>query len=79
MRGAAPAIASCRLATVVSMPAAAMQFPLAHPAVCAVIPGPRTAAEFNENLPLFSQKIPAAFWAEMKAQGLIHAAAPVPA
>ncbi len=63
----------------VSMPAAALQFPLAHPAVCAVIPGPRTAAEFNANLPLFTQKIPAALWSDLKTAGLLHPDAPVPA
>ena len=42
----------------VPLPAAALQFPLAHPVVAAVIPGPRNATEFNENLPLFTLKIP---------------------
>jgi D-threo-aldose 1-dehydrogenase len=63
----------------VPLPAAALQFPLAHPAVCAIIPGPRSAAEFNANLPLFTQPIPAALWSDLKAAGLLHAAAPVPA
>ena len=31
----------------VPLPAAALQFPLAHPAVAAIIPGPRNAAEFT--------------------------------
>lgn len=62
----------------VPLPAAALQFPLAHPVVCAIIPGPRTAAEFNENLPLFTQKIPAGLWFDLKAQGLLHQDAPVP-
>ena len=62
----------------VPLPAAALQFPLAHPVVCAIIPGPRTAAEFNENLPLFTRKIPAGLWSDLKAQGLLHQDAPVP-
>jgi D-threo-aldose 1-dehydrogenase len=62
----------------VPLPAAALQFPLAHPVVCAIIPGPRTATEFNENLPLFTQKIPASLWSDLKAQGLLHKDAPVP-
>ena len=62
----------------VPLPAAALQFPLAHPAVCAVIPGPRTAAEFEANLPLFSTPIPAGLWRDLKAAGLLHPAAPVP-
>ena len=62
----------------VPLPAAALQVPLAHPVVCAIIPGPRTAAEFNENLPLFTQKIPSGLWSDLKAQGLLHKDAPVP-
>lgn len=62
----------------VPLPAAALQFPLAHPVVCAIIPGPRTAAEFNENLPLFTRKIPAGLWSDLKSQGLLHQDAPVP-
>ncbi len=34
----------------VPLPAAALQFPLAHPAVAAIIPGPREPAEFRANL-----------------------------
>jgi len=62
----------------VPLPAAALQFPLAHKAVCAVIPGPRTAAEFNENLPLFTMTIPPALWSDLRQQGLLHPNAPVP-
>ncbi len=62
----------------VPLPAAALQFPLAHPAVCAIIPGPRTAAEFNENLPLFTRNIPAGLWSDLKTAGLLHKDAPVP-
>jgi D-threo-aldose 1-dehydrogenase len=63
----------------VPLPAAALQFPLAHPAVCAIIPGPRSAAEFDENLPLFTQSIPAALWSDLKSAKLLHPEAPVPA
>jgi D-threo-aldose 1-dehydrogenase len=63
----------------VPLAAAALQFPLAHPVVCSVIPGPRTAAEFNENLPLFTMKIPAGLWSDLRQQGLLPANAPVPA
>ena len=62
----------------VPLPAAALQFPLAHPAVCAIIPGPRTAAEFAENLPLFTRTIPAGLWSDLKAAGLLRQDAPVP-
>jgi D-threo-aldose 1-dehydrogenase len=63
----------------VPLAAAALQFPLAHPAVASVIPGPRTGAEFNENLPLFTMKIPAGLWSDLRGEGLVHPAAPVPA
>jgi D-threo-aldose 1-dehydrogenase len=62
----------------VPMPAAAFQFPLAHPAVCAIIPGPRNAAEFNENVPLFTFPIPGALWSDLKTAGLVRQDAPVP-
>ena len=62
----------------VELPAAALQFPLAHKAVCAIIPGPRTAAEFNENLLLFTRKIPAGLWSDLRTEGLLHPEAPVP-
>lgn len=62
----------------VPLPAAALQFPLAHPAVCAIIPGPRTAAEFDANLPLFTMPIPAGLWADLRSAGLMHPRAPTP-
>src|SRR5437588_10996667 len=62
----------------VPLAAAALQFPLAHPAVAAIIPGPRSAEEFRANLALFAQPIPAALWQELRHAGLLHPAAPVP-
>lgn len=63
----------------VPLAAAALQFPLAHPVVACVIPGPRSAEEFNTNLPLFTMKIPASLWSDLRNEGLLHDAAPVPA
>jgi len=63
----------------VPLAAAALQFPLAHPQVAAIIPGPRSAAEFVSNLDLMTHRIPGALWAELRAAGLLHAAAPTPA
>jgi D-threo-aldose 1-dehydrogenase len=63
----------------VPLPAAALQFPLAHPAVAAIIPGPRNPAELAENLELLRRPIPAALWDELREAGLLHAAAPTPA
>jgi D-threo-aldose 1-dehydrogenase len=62
----------------VPLPAAALQFPLGHPAVAAIIPGAVTPAEVEQNLAHFRTAIPADLWAELKAEGLLHPAAPVP-
>jgi D-threo-aldose 1-dehydrogenase len=62
----------------VPLAAAALQFPLAHPAVAAVIPGPRNVAEFAANLELWRRPIPAALWAELRQAGLLHPQAPTP-
>ncbi len=63
----------------VPLPAAALQFPLAHPAVAAIIPGPRDADEFRANLDLLRHPIPAALWDDLRRAGLLHPEAPVPA
>ncbi len=63
----------------VPLAAAALQFPLAHPAVAAIIPGPRNADEFQTNLGLFRQPIPAALWDDLRQAGLLHPDAPPPA
>ena len=62
----------------VPLAAAALQFPLAHPAVAAIIPGPRGADEFNANLKLLRHPIPAALWSDLRQAGLLHPDAPVP-
>ena len=63
----------------VPLAAAALQFPLAHPVVAAVIPGPRSVEEFHANLALLQCPIPARLWADLRAAGLLHPAAPTPA
>jgi D-threo-aldose 1-dehydrogenase len=62
----------------VPLAAAALQFPLAHPQVAAIIPGPRSAEEFTANAALLNHAIPAEFWTELRTAGLLHAAAPTP-
>ena len=63
----------------VPLAAAALQFPLAHPAVAAIIPGPRNADEFRTNLRLLQHPIPAALWQDLREARLLHPDAPVPA
>jgi D-threo-aldose 1-dehydrogenase len=62
----------------VPLAAAALQFPLAHPAVASVIPGASSAAEIRANIAHMAHPIPPALWPDMQAAGLIRADAPVP-
>jgi D-threo-aldose 1-dehydrogenase len=62
----------------VNRKAAALQFPLAHPAVAAVIPGIRSAAELEENHSLLGEPIPPEFWDDLRETEVIPADAPAP-
>ncbi len=62
----------------VPLGAAALQFPLAHPLVAAVIPGPNSPEQAGRNLEWFQAPIPADLWAELKAEGLLLPHAPTP-
>ena len=62
----------------VPLGAAALQFPLAHPAVATVIPGPRSGAELDQIVSWFTLRIPDALWSDMTASGLIRTEAPIP-
>ncbi len=63
----------------VPLQAAALQFPMAHPAVAAIIPGARSVAEVEQNWGLFSLSIPNSFWDELRRLDLLPTEAPVPA
>ena len=58
--------------------AAALQFPLGHPAVKTIIPGASTPDEVSQNVSIFDTPIPASLWSDLKSEGLIHAHAPTP-
>ncbi|MGH1477804.1 MAG: aldo/keto reductase [Geminicoccales bacterium] len=62
----------------VPLQAAALQFPLGHPSVAAIIPGSVSAKEVGQNLAWFRKDIPADCWAELKVEGLLRSDAPVP-
>ena len=62
----------------VPLAAAALQFPLGHSAVAAVVAGARSAAEVKQNLALFETPIPEGLWSDLKGEGLLHADAPTP-
>ena len=63
----------------VALAAAALQFPLAHPAISTLIPGAISAGEVLANVAHLRTAIPADLWAELKHQGLLPGQAPVPA
>jgi D-threo-aldose 1-dehydrogenase len=62
----------------VELGAAAMQFPLFHPAICAVIPGALGAPEVKQNVARLSARIPVELWSELKREKLLDPAAPTP-
>ena len=62
----------------VALPAAALQFPLAHPAVASVVTGIRNEAEAKADLEHCRSTMPSMFWDELKQEKLIAADAPVP-
>jgi D-threo-aldose 1-dehydrogenase len=62
----------------VPLPAAALQFVVAHPAVPSFCAGTRTVEQLEKNLRWFSHPIPADFWAELKQEGLLREDAPTP-
>lgn len=62
----------------VPLPAAALQFPLAHPAVVSIIPGARRPKEVEANVAALGRSIPEAFWSDLKGEGLIDPAASTP-
>ena len=62
----------------IPLPAAALQFPLAHPIVSCVIPGALTHEQVLDNRELFDFPIPSDCWAELQFAQLIHENAPLP-
>jgi D-threo-aldose 1-dehydrogenase len=61
----------------VSLPAAAVQFPLGHPAVVNVTIGARSPAEVDRDVRLAGMQLPAELWAQLRAEGLIRSDAPL--
>ncbi|MEV0318045.1 aldo/keto reductase [Streptomyces sp. NPDC050658] len=58
--------------------AAALAFPLAHPAVAGVLVGTRSSAEVRDTAEQFAAKVPVGFWYDVIGEGLLPADAPVP-
>jgi len=61
-----------------TLPAAALAFPLAHPAVASVCVGARSAEQMRRNAALSRETIAPDLWRELKAEGLLRNDAPVP-
>lgn len=62
----------------VTLAAAALQFPLAHPQIVSVIPGMAGRHQVEENTRLMSIAISAEFWSALREHGLLHPDAPTP-
>ncbi|MDP7639036.1 MAG: aldo/keto reductase [Candidatus Hydrogenedentes bacterium] len=62
----------------VPLAAAALQFPLAHPRVASVIPGPKTPQEAAGNYRHINTPIPEDVWRSFKEEGLLDPAVPTP-
>lgn len=58
--------------------AAALQFALAHPVVCAVLTGPKSPAELEGIIGWWNTKIPQGFWDALAAGGLLAEGTPLP-
>ena len=62
----------------VPLRAAALQFPLAHPAVDIVMLGARKVAEWDDAQAMLRQPVAPEFWAALRQQGLVPPEAPTP-
>jgi D-threo-aldose 1-dehydrogenase len=62
----------------VSLPAAATQFALGHPAVATVCTGARSPDQVERNASLFDVDIPTGLWSDLADSGLIRADSPWP-
>ena len=63
----------------VPLAAAALQFPLGHPAVTCVLAGVRAVARLDLAIEAFDLELPADLWAELVAEGLVPEGVPLPA
>jgi len=62
----------------VPLRAAALQFPLAHPAVDLVLAGAQTIAQWDDTRAQLRHPIGAGFWQRLRTAGLLPASAPIP-
>jgi D-threo-aldose 1-dehydrogenase len=62
----------------VPLRAAAIQFPLGHPAVQTVVVGCRSVEQLEDSVRMFETEIPQALWEELKAERLLPDQVPTP-
>ena len=62
----------------VPLPAAALQFALAHPAVVSVLTGVRSVTELGANVGHFDRELPPRLWDDLVAAGILAGTAPLP-
>ncbi|MFI5800020.1 aldo/keto reductase [Streptomyces sp. NPDC051677] len=72
----ARAIADVCAAHGTTLPAAAIAFPLTHPAIINVTLGMRTPEQVVRNVELHDRHVPDGLWADLRAQGLIRSDMP---
>jgi D-threo-aldose 1-dehydrogenase len=58
---------------------AALQFSLAHPAVSSVVLGAEQPEHIWKNVASMTKPIPSSLWSDLRSEGLLNPAAPVPA
>jgi D-threo-aldose 1-dehydrogenase len=61
----------------VTLPQAAMAFPLRHPVVAGIVVGMRSADEVRRNAESLAAGVPAQVWADLRGEGLLDERAPV--
>jgi D-threo-aldose 1-dehydrogenase len=61
-----------------SLPAAALAFPLGHPAIVSICVGAHTPEQVMRNAALHRTSLPDGLWTRLKEAGLLRADAPVP-
>lgn len=58
--------------------AAALQFPMAHPAVVSCVAGAHSPEQLRQNAAWFAQPLPGGLWQELMRRGLLDSGAPIP-
>ncbi|MGK5499222.1 aldo/keto reductase [Streptomyces sp. URMC 125] len=61
----------------VTLPQAAMAFPLLHPVVAGIVVGMRSAEEVRADVAAFEADVPAGLWSDLRGEGLLDERAPV--